>query len=182
MRLTDELVSLRSENKKIKDDGVPNIECSTATIVIGSTRQNEKDYVSIALNVSLKNTGSASALENWGLQLIVDDVSFDGYLLQPRLLELHSAKGAIRITAANLLKNKATLPIPKGGILRGWLVAALPALISYNEATNRGNKINISYMNASGKGHATQDIDIGEVASGFYSLPDANSGLQVTLT
>lgn len=179
IRVSDKLEVLQSELNHLRNDSSAKIECFVGGLTIGAFQHSGVEYVSVAVNLSLKNTGSASALEKWGFQFTVDGITYDGHLIQPATLKLGFGENTVELTASDLIERKAITPIPKGGIMRGWLVAVLPAPLHLEEAQKSTNMMNVFYSDVFGNNHFLSNLKVGDTMNGFYSLPDSQSTIKM---
>lgn len=169
---------LRNELALVKDNSVANIKCFIGAMTTGSTNRDDKDYVGITMNISLKNLGAPSAVEQWRFEFAIDQMTIEGQLLRPDKWRMRVPNGEIEITSDDLIENRALTPVARGAIVRGWLLVALPYFISLEEARNHNNTFSLFYSDVFEREYALTDLNFGEAADGFYSLADPSSGVR----
>lgn len=110
----------------------------------------------LVLTVSLRNIGPPTICEGWSVGVIRADGTKVApapriYALTPPITMRLDTGRVIQYSETDALYTKAGTPIPTGGMVRGILLAKIPAMSANLRA--QGTKIHVSCDDVSGKMH-----------------------------
>ena len=168
-----EFQALKSEFKKFKSSNEPSILGEVGAFNTGDLDGSSR--IAASMHISLRSLGVETALERWSLSVRHNNIRYNCPKLYVKNMNCMMPDGSsAMITGEDLIERKSLKPIPKNGILRGWMIAELPPHMGHDQVGDEGTEFYIRFSDVFGNPYeiVSHHNDKGKPGFGFM-LDDA---------